>query len=278
MIKVFLLLMLTDILGLVVAFKLINAINFGGIAHVDSDGISYEEDTNIDGTTFKWRTSIYIGNVPENDRVIYQNVHYNYKNNSFGYDLNVEADGQYALIVKNSFSDYETPGSDIFNVTINSNIQLLSNVDQFSHCGDYIQSCDDYYYFCVKNNKLHYKNETSRILDKKIRLQFIPTSRYVFVAGIVWLEGTAGEQKKLKSSNSNHTMYFDPEQNCNNAEEEEIINIVTLVQEPFKLQDNQTAASSPVLQKLFHPFIILSIGNFTQNNYFSNSKNNTDGQ
>jgi hypothetical protein len=280
MIKLFLLLMLTDILGLVVAFKVINAINCGGKAHVDSDGINYEKETNIDGYNLNWYTSINIGNVPESDRVIYQNVHHFYRYNhlqSFGYDLNVEDDGQYALIVKNSYALIKRTGYNIFNLTINSNIQLLSNVDQLEHCGGFDQSCDDYFYFCVKNNKLHYKTETSIIQHKKIRLLFITVKEYSFVAGIVWLKGTAGEQKKLKSSNSNHTMYFDPQQNCNIAEEEKNGKIVSLVQELPKLQDNQTAASSFGLQKLFHPFITFNmVGNFTQNYYFANSKNNMD--
>jgi hypothetical protein len=273
MIKVFLLLMLTDILGLVVAFKVINAINCGGKAHVDSDGISYEKETHIHGGNYTWASSINIGTVPESDRVIYQKVYHLY-GQSFGYDLNVEDDGQYALIVKNS---YAVTGYNIFNLTINSNIQLLSNVDQFEHCGGYRQSCDDYFYFCVKNNKLHYKTETSKIQHNKIRLLFAIVKHNSFAAGIVWLKGTAGEQKKLKSSNSNHTMYFDPEQNCNIVKEEKNGKIVSLVQELPKLQDNQTAASSFGLQKLFHPFITFNmVGNFTQNYYFANSKNNMD--
>jgi hypothetical protein len=274
MIKVFLLLMLTDILGLVVAFKVINAINCGGKAHVDSDGISYEKETNIDRYNLNWYTSINIGNIPKSDRVIYQNVHF--FSPQFGYDLNVEDDGQYALIVKNSYANSKKAGSDIFNLTINSNIQLLSNVDQLEHCRGFGESCDDYFYFCVKNNKLHYKNETSTIQHNKIRLLFVTVKHDPTLAGIVWLKGTAGEQKKLKSSNSNHTMYFDPEQNCNNAEKEENSKIVSLVQELIKLQDNQTAVSSPGLQKLFHPFIILNMVNFTQINSFANSNNNRD--
>jgi hypothetical protein len=266
--------MLTDILGLVVAFKVINAINCGGKAHVDSDGICYEKETNIDGYTMNWPTSINIGNVPESDRDVYQNLHFS-PNQSFGYDLNVEDDGQYALIMKNSYAYSKKTGYNIFNLTINSNIQLLSNVDQLKHCGGFDQSCDDYFYFCVKNNKLHYKTETSIIQHKKIRLLFITVKQYSFAAGIVWLKGTAGEQKKLKSSNSNHTMYFDPQQNCNNAEEEKNGKIVSLVQELPKLQDNQTAASSFGLQKLFHPFITFNmVSNFTQNYYFANYMDN----
>jgi hypothetical protein len=276
MIKVFLLLMLTDILGLVAAFNVIKAINCGGNAHVDSDQISYEKEPNIDGSNHKWSKSINIGNVPESDRDIYQKVHY-ITQQTFGYDLNVEDDGQYALIVKNSYANQGNTDCDIFNLTINSNIKLFSNVDQLEHCGGYGQSCDDYFYFCVKNNKLHYKNETSAIQNKKIRLQFIRVKTSVFAAGIVWLRGTAGEQKKFKSSNSNHIMYFDPKQNCNNAEEETNSKTVSLVQELFKLQDNQTVVSSPSgLQKLFHSFIILNMGNFTQNINFANSKNNRD--
>jgi hypothetical protein len=71
-------------------------------------------------------------------------------------------------------------------------------------------SCDKYFYFCVANNTLHYKEQSSLIHDGKIRIEISSPTKYGYISGLVVLKGETRERKKLNSSNTKDELYFDP--------------------------------------------------------------------
>lgn len=81
--------------------QLIYAVNAGGDDHVDSNGIRYVADPlhGVIGTASDYGNHLLIiGRVPEQDEVLYRTERYHTA--TFGYDLPIEGDGDYALILK----------------------------------------------------------------------------------------------------------------------------------------------------------------------------------
>jgi Malectin domain len=84
----------------VIAFDQIFAINAGGAAHTDEDGIIYQERDSKHGFWDQLsQNTLHMGTVPESDKNIYR--YYEYKDHSpINYHLPLENDGLYVLIAK----------------------------------------------------------------------------------------------------------------------------------------------------------------------------------
>ena len=81
------------------AYNLIYAVNCGGEEHEDSNGLRYERDPLKVGTASDFgKNLLMIGRVPQNDEILYQTERYH--TNTFGYDLPLSGDGDYALVLK----------------------------------------------------------------------------------------------------------------------------------------------------------------------------------
>jgi hypothetical protein len=93
---------------------------------------------------------------------------------------------------------------------MNGDIQLLKNVDLKYQCGGDKKSCDEYFYFCVDNNTLYFKSQSSLVRNGKIRIEISKVEGRAVLAGLVFLKGSIGESRKLISSNTNDSLYFDP--------------------------------------------------------------------
>jgi hypothetical protein len=78
----------------------IYAINAGGEAHVDSLGVRYERDPlqGKVGTASDYGKRLLIGRVPPNDHILYQTERYHHS--TFGYDIPINEDGDYVMILK----------------------------------------------------------------------------------------------------------------------------------------------------------------------------------
>jgi hypothetical protein len=192
-----------------VAFEQIYAINAGGEKdHTDADGIFYTAKKGP--RNFKWPDFDYY-DVPRSIKDIYQSINYVHKTdtpNSMEYQIPLKSDGLYVLIAKFSFRG--NVNNDIINLTLNKKIQLLSNVDQFQQCGGSEKICDEYFYFCVSDKTIYYKEQSSPILNEIIHIELLPLKDEAYIAGLVLLKGTLGERKKLKSSATTEPMFFNP--------------------------------------------------------------------
>ena len=84
----------------VTCLKVIYAINSGGDTHVDSFGIRYAKDplSGKVGTSSDYGKQLLIGRVNAEDQILYQTERYHHS--TFGYDIPIEEDGEYVLILK----------------------------------------------------------------------------------------------------------------------------------------------------------------------------------
>jgi Malectin domain len=185
----------------VIAFKQIFAINAGGEAHTDSDGIAYQRRVEKHG---RGQYLFNTGNVPDKDKLIYHTYEYSIKPVQLQYDIPFKNDGLYLLLAKFATHD-DTREIDI---TLNGKIKLLSNVDMRGLCGGSLQTCDVYLYFCVTDGTLYYQNQ-STLLQNEIHVEIRPIAHGVMISGLILLEGSPGERQKLVSSNTNELLDFD---------------------------------------------------------------------
>lgn len=79
--------------------QVIYAVNAGGYDHTDKHGILYDADPLTVGTASDYGNNLLIiGRVPEQDEILYRTERYHTA--TFGYDLPLEGDGEYALVLK----------------------------------------------------------------------------------------------------------------------------------------------------------------------------------
>lgn len=88
----------------------IYAINAGGEEHVDVHGIRYRRDPLFGkvGTASDYGKLLVIGRSPKSDHILYQTERYHTA--TFGYDIPVNKDGDYVLVLKFSEVYFDSPG------------------------------------------------------------------------------------------------------------------------------------------------------------------------
>jgi Malectin domain len=187
------------------AFEQIFAVNSGGDAHTDSDGINYQRIL----TNNAWHNvPTDYKNVNGSDKIIYQSYEHSYQNTpSIKYEIPLKSDGLYLLITKYSFFPKDPNSTQ--NMKLNDKIQLASNFNVNKLCGGEGKICDEYFYFCVSDKILYYKDHSSIVQDEKIHIDISSTEGYANIAGLVVLKGSLGEHKHLKSSATNEKLHFD---------------------------------------------------------------------
>jgi Malectin domain len=191
----------------VIAYEQMYAINAGGAAHTDSDGIVYrgreEKHRNL------WDGRVKSENIPKQDNIIYQNFEHTEMgvgDKPLRHNVPVKTDGFYVLIVK-YFAAAKTNENYI---TLNDEIQILSNVNVEQLCGGFLSTCDKYFYFCVTDKMLHFNNKSTLLRNGEMQIELHSLTERTFISGLVLLKGTLGERLKLKSSNTNEFLDFDP--------------------------------------------------------------------
>jgi hypothetical protein len=174
------------------SYQLIYAVNAGGDAHLDVNGIQYAKDDNNIGQKGVWSRIAY--NVAKEDVKLYRSNHYYDK--PFHFEIPVLGDGKYWLILK----FVEMYSYRLMNVTLNNHL-ILRNFNSVLKAGKHT-AYDEFIYFNICNNQLIYQNESSDINDRKMNLKFIPFGQnYAFVSAIVLLKGNIAEISKLAQSN-----------------------------------------------------------------------------
>lgn len=89
------------------ANKVVYAVNCGGEGHTDTYGIQYLRDMNKVGTASDYGKQLLIGRVPQKDQILYQTERYH--TNTFGYDIPIDEDGRYLLVLKFSEVYFNAP-------------------------------------------------------------------------------------------------------------------------------------------------------------------------
>ena len=78
--------------------EVIWAVNCGGEAHTDVNGIVYQKDYLTTGVASDYGKNLLIQRVHPNDMILYQTERYDTRN--FGYDVPIKQDGDYVLVMK----------------------------------------------------------------------------------------------------------------------------------------------------------------------------------
>lgn len=96
----FLLLMLFEYITQGFGLEVIYAINAGGETFIDSFGIKYMRDPLMGkvGTASDYGKQLIIGRISPADQTLYQTERYHHS--TFGYDIPINEDGKYVMILK----------------------------------------------------------------------------------------------------------------------------------------------------------------------------------
>jgi Malectin domain len=193
--------------------NIVYAVNCGGGAHTDSNGISYENDQNTDGIPYKWNPT-FTG-INDHDRQLYQTARYTFS--SFGYSLPLTGDGWYGLLLHLADDSSPTLHFRRFKVTLNDQHTLLEDINLYKECGEY-NICNQIFYFKVCRNTLHFANQTSKLYDaKKVDVKFHMHNINAIINGILLVKGEPGEGLPVVGTKT--VIYFNPknEKHCDGS-------------------------------------------------------------
>jgi hypothetical protein len=172
----------------------IYAINLGGDAHTDLQGISYQKDN---GQHFQHTDDEFtVLGVPEEDQQIYQSYFWDPELNI---QIPINGSGTYLLILKFSVPCKSRRWTD---VTINGQHKILQKFSVYKQAGGYDTAYDEHVLFTICNGKMLYRNETSVIKDNKFKFQLkcsktcSRTISQVMISAIVLLKGDADQMAK----------------------------------------------------------------------------------
>lgn len=154
------------------AYEVIYAINAGGPSHMDEMGIEYDEDPLEVGQASDYGKKILMmGRVSQADEILYQTERYH--TSTFGYDIPLDGDGTYMLVLKFCEVYFNAPNQKVFDVILNDDHIVISDLDIFGQVGRGVAH-DEYIQFSVNHGKLYYKEEESDLRGQKsVKVEFI---------------------------------------------------------------------------------------------------------
>ncbi|CAG5090803.1 Similar to mlec-a: Malectin-A (Xenopus laevis) [Cotesia congregata] len=169
---VFLLLMLFEYITQGFGLEVIYAINAGGETFTDSFGIKYMRDPLMGkvGTASDYGKQLIIGRISPADQTLYQTERYHHS--TFGYDIPINEDGKYVMILKFCEVYFNSPNMKVFDVVLNGDHTVVTDLDIFEKVGRGV-AYNEYIPFTIQKGKLIYNDEESDILGGKIRVEFI---------------------------------------------------------------------------------------------------------
>lgn len=176
------------------AYEVIYAVNAGGDAFTDENKIHYIADPLQDkiGTASDFGKQLSIGRVPQWDEYLYQTERYH--TSTFGYDIPIAGDGEYALVLKFSEVYFTAPNMKVFDVVLNGEHTIVEQLDIYQNVGKGVAH-DEIVYFTISRGRLYYKEEESEIRGGgRIRVEFVKGSRdNPKINAIVLFKGSARE-------------------------------------------------------------------------------------
>ncbi|XP_014215596.1 malectin-A [Copidosoma floridanum] len=180
------------------SYEVIYAVNCGGDDHIDSNGIRYERDPLMGkvGTDSDYgKQLLSIGRVREKDLILYQTERYHHS--TFGYDIPIDEDGEYVMVLKFSEVYFSASDRKVFDIVLNGDHTVVTELDIFDKVGRGVAH-DEYVVFKVVKDKLIINGEESEILGGKIRVEFIKGYKdNPKINAILVIKGTLEEVPKL---------------------------------------------------------------------------------
>jgi hypothetical protein len=134
------------------------AVNCGGEAHTDVNGIRYRKDYLKSGITSDYGRSLSINRVSPDDMIIYQTERYDLQ--QFSYEIDLTDDGDYVLWMKFAEVWFNGPNMKVFQILLNDEHSVIDDLDIFSKVGR-ATAHDEYIPFQIKNGRLVVKSRSS---------------------------------------------------------------------------------------------------------------------
>jgi len=134
------------------------AVNCGGEAHTDTNGIRYRKDYLKSGIASDYGRSSNINRVSKEDMILYQTERYDLQ--KFSYDIDLVDDGDYVLWMKFAEVWFNGPNMKVFQILLNDEHSVLDEIDIFSKVGR-STAHDEYIPFQIKNGRLVVKSRSS---------------------------------------------------------------------------------------------------------------------
>ncbi|XP_070572974.1 malectin-like [Ptychodera flava] len=146
---------LIDALG-----EVIWAINAGGEDHHDSYGVHYQSDPlhNIQGVASDFGKMLHINRVAPQDQVLYQTERYDL--DTFGYEVPIEDDGDYVLVMKFAEVYFTASNQKVFDVVLNEQHTVVAELDIYDKVGRGTAH-DEIVPFTITRGKLKVQGEVS---------------------------------------------------------------------------------------------------------------------
>lgn len=136
--------------------EVVYAVNSGGPAHTDLNGVHYQADKLTVGTASDFGKSLSIGRVAPADQILYQTERYHFSN--FGYNIAIKENGDYVLILKFCEVYFQGPRLKVFDVAVNQHT-VIKGLDIYERVGRGVGH-DEYIPFRVNNNQVLIDGET----------------------------------------------------------------------------------------------------------------------
>lgn len=158
------------------AYEVIYAINAGGDAFTDVNNIHYDADPlqGKIGTASDYGKQLKIERCSEWDENLYQTERYHTV--TFGYDIPIAGDGDYALVLKFSEVYFSAPNMKVFDVVLNGEHLVVENLDIYQNVGKGVAH-DEIVYFTVSRGRLYFKEEESDVRGGRVRIEFVKGPR-----------------------------------------------------------------------------------------------------
>lgn len=174
------------------AYEIVYAVNAGGDAFTDENKIHYIADPLQVGTASDFGKQLSIGRVPQWDEYLYQTERYH--TSSFGYDIPIAGDGEYALVLKFSEVYFNAPNMKVFDVVLNGEHTVVEQLDIYQNVGRGVAH-NEIVYFTISRGRLYYKEEESEIRGGgRIRVEFVKGSHdNPKINAMVLFKGSASE-------------------------------------------------------------------------------------
>ncbi|CAF3261310.1 unnamed protein product [Rotaria socialis] len=141
----------------------IYAVNCGGEAHTDVNGIRYRKDYLKAGINSDYGRNSFISRVAKEDMILYQTERYDLQ--SFSYEIDVIDDGDYVLWLKFAEVWFNAPNMKVFQILLNDEHSVIDELDIFAKAGR-STAHDEYIPFQIKNGRLVLKSRSSSYSGK----------------------------------------------------------------------------------------------------------------
>jgi len=171
------------------------AVNCGGEAHTDANGIRYRKDYLKSGIASDYGRNSFIARVPKEDMVLYQTERYDLQN--FAYEIDLADDGDYVLWLKFAEVWFNGPNMKVFQILLNDEHSAIDELDIFANAGR-TTAHDEYIPFQIKNGRLVVKSRSSSYSGVlKVAFQRLDSRDNPKVNAIIIWKGTVDQIPKL---------------------------------------------------------------------------------